>query len=313
MAYIDAAGMFSGDRMAMLSDSGRLAWPWFWCASNTVGRIELNYRAFVANAFRQFKKPPAEQTFWDWVSEYHECFLMFVYKHESKVWGQWDVSEKYLPTYKTKSDEKTPAPMAGPFIEWQKRYLSIKESSLNGKCRVFNVSANISDFPKDFDLSSVCVGVDLGVNSGEIIKPSSAKPAEGREPAAIFVLQPGPVAGSRQWFDQQHDRWYGKAFWNKQNRAASRKAYEKRTRLLVASGLNFEDAVEFLFNAAIMDRQRFEPTSDWEWRRKMHPATWLNGARWEDHANKDPPRRGKGECTEEELAQSIEAFGRTRA
>lgn len=289
MAYIDSSGMFGGDRMAMLSDSARLAWPWFWCASNSVGRIELNYRSFVANAFRQFKKPPTEQTFWDWVSEYHECFLMFAYKYESKVWGQWDVSEKYLPTYKTKSDEKTPPPMAGPFIEWQKRYLAIKESSLSGKCRVFNVSDKDQNISKDFEHSPVCVdlGVDLGVNSGKIIKPSSAETAEMGEPALFAVSTPYGKA----WFDREHDRWYKQAFWNRVNRVKSRSAYEKAAKCLVhENSMTHGQAAEFLFNAAVLDHQQSQGTSDWDWRQNMHPTTWLNGRRWQDERRaRDPP------------------------
>ncbi len=148
------------------------------------------------------------------------------------------------------------------------------------------------------------------------LTPSSAKTAEERLTSPrgdVVVLQP-TAAGSRGWFDAQHDRWYHKAFWNRKNRPSSRKAYEKRVRILVSvNKLSFEDAAEFLFNAAIMDRQRFEPTSDWGYRSKFHPATWLNGALWEDEANKDPPKgNGKNTCTAEELAESIENFGRTR-
>ena len=38
----------------------------------------------------------------------------------------------------------------------------------------------------------------------------------------------------------------------------------------------------FLIEHAVSDRARFEPTEDWTWRSKLHPATWLRGRRWED-------------------------------
>ena len=150
MAYIDPEGMFGGDRMAMLSDSCKMAWSWFWCATNTVGRVELNYRDFINTVFRQFKKPPTEKQFWDWAAELHESYQMFVYEVSGQVWGQWYVTEKYLPTYKTVNDKKTPAPCAKTFLEWQSRYSNLKLSLISGKCRVLSISENFSDPQKNF-------------------------------------------------------------------------------------------------------------------------------------------------------------------
>ncbi len=39
---------------------------------------------------------------------------------------------------------------------------------------------------------------------------------------------------------------------------------------------------EFLIAACVEDRKRFEQTEDWQWRVKLHAATWLRGKRWED-------------------------------
>ena len=110
LAYIDPDGMFGGERMAMLSDSARYAWPWFWCAHNSMGRVELNYRTFCGTVFRQFREKPTEAQFWDWVREFHQFWLLFVYESEGKIFGQWDVSARYLPRYKSKADLKQPAP-----------------------------------------------------------------------------------------------------------------------------------------------------------------------------------------------------------
>ena len=72
MAYIDPDGMFGGDRMAMLTDRARFFWPWIWVASNTVGRIELNYRKISDTVFRQFNHRPTEEQFWALIKEFHD-------------------------------------------------------------------------------------------------------------------------------------------------------------------------------------------------------------------------------------------------
>lgn len=160
----------------MLSDAGRFAWPWFWCASNTVGRVELNHRDFVNTVFRQFKKPPTEDEFWALVSEFHESYLMFVYEIAGKVWGQWWVSEKYLPKYKIRRDEKTPAPIVREFTRWQGEYENRKLHAIHGKCRVLNVSENFQNSMKtsgEFPLGEI--GIEIVIGS-EIETEEKSKP-----------------------------------------------------------------------------------------------------------------------------------------
>jgi hypothetical protein len=128
MAVIDPEGMFNGDRMAMLSDEARLYWPHFWCASNTVGRIELNYRQFIRRAFHNFKQPLSEQRFWVFVREYRDCYLLFVYKYEGVVWGQWDTPKQLLRQYAYKGDLRTPAPPEKEFNEWRALYVAAKRA-----------------------------------------------------------------------------------------------------------------------------------------------------------------------------------------
>lgn len=187
MAYIDPEGMFGGDRMALLSDSAKMAWSWFWCAGNTVGRVELNYRDFVKTVFRQFKKAPSEDQFWNWVAEFHESYLMFVYEVNGQVWGQWHVTEKYLPTYKAVNDKKTPAPMAAPFLEWQSKYTNLKRSLISGKCRVLNISENFQNFS---ETSKTSEKFHMGVErKGEELKPLSAG-ADGAPAAPLEIPSP---------------------------------------------------------------------------------------------------------------------------
>lgn len=276
MAYIDPEGMCGGDRMAMLSDSAKMAWPWFWCASNTVGRVELNYRDFVKTAFRQFKKPPTEQQFWEWVAEFHESYLMFVYEVNGQAWGQWWVSEKYLPTYKSVSDKRTPAPTVRDMMEWQDKYAELKVSLISGKCRVLTISKTLqkvpdpTETPKEFPIGEERSG-KIEERNGENLPPADAGDGKKRP--------------QKRWYEEQHERWYSDAYWYKTGKLDSRKAFEKRINTLVdAKGWGYNQTAEFLCVRARDDRQRFENTEAWSWRVKLNPTTWLNGQRWEDEA-----------------------------
>jgi hypothetical protein len=126
-AFIDPDGLFNGDRMRLLSDLAKLHWPYFWCASNSCGRIELNYMRVCARAWSQFREPPTEEQFWQLIREYHESFLLFVYEYNGQVWGSWDTSEKFLPRHKLAADMRSPAPNYEDFAAWRERYISAKQ------------------------------------------------------------------------------------------------------------------------------------------------------------------------------------------
>ena len=125
--------------------------------------------------------------------------------------------------------------------------------------------------------------VSFGTNSEPHPSPSPTPSIEEQNtplpPLATLAVE--KTVPSKDWIQEQHAVWYDRAFWNHKNRAASLKAFDKQIRTLVKT-MSCQEAAEFLYNKAVDDRARFEPTSDWEWRRNLHPATWLNGARWED-------------------------------
>lgn len=262
MAYIDPDGMFGGDRMAQLSDSAKFAWPWFWCASNTMGRVELNYQAFVRGPFRQFRCPPTEAQFWEWVAEFHEAHLLFAYQAAGSAWGQWDVSERYLPDYKTKADRRTIPPNAQAFLAWREEYREAKVSNLSSKCRVFNLSEKIPAFSKKGEIFPS--GEERRGEERREPTPPAATASEGEKPPSKASA---PKAAPDAW-----DAWW-EAWWNKTAKAAGRKAWQKAAA---------KHGAEFLLAQVVADRARFESTSTWDWRRNLHPATWLNGERWED-------------------------------
>ncbi len=147
MAVIDSEGLFNGDRFSLISDEARVMWTFFWCASNTCGRLELNYRKILGLAFHRFKQPPTEAQFWRWIEEYWQANLLFVYQAEGQTWGQWDTNQKWLPTYKLAKDAATPAPNLKDFTEWKKLYISLKKTTYTPS---FFQSINNKDISKTF-------------------------------------------------------------------------------------------------------------------------------------------------------------------
>ena len=181
MALIDADGLFGGDRFELMSDEARLYWPYFWCATNTVGRIELNYRKVLSRAFSRFRKPPSEDKFWGLVGEFQSAYLLFVYEHEGQMWGAWDTTEKLLPRHKLAADQRSPAPMADVFLDWKKEYADSKKAKSIG-------STNFGNFAKVRDKLRIKVrgiGVGVGVGGGIGVDTDAAQalpPTETPQP-----------------------------------------------------------------------------------------------------------------------------------
>lgn len=302
MALIDPEGMFNGDRFALMSDSARFAWPFFWCASNTVGRIELNYRKVANRAFITFHAVPPEEQFWAWVKEYRDSFLLFVYEVDGQLWGQWDTSEKYLPKYKLTADQQTPAPNARAFIDWKNEYIERKKLAYLDKLNGFNNSTKIPKPSETFGTDRYGIGIGIGIGEG---KPPCAPPdGDARQPAETPPENPSPEPhpGSlvplpkriesrdaplenqqREWFAQ----WWA-IYWLKRSR---KPAWEK-------------------FKAKVRTPERFRRVMDAtaaqkpemltrEPKHRPYGATWLHQERWEDEVAAPvaaiPDRLSKGQ------------------
>lgn len=126
---------------------------------------------------------------------------------------------------------------------------------------------------------------------------------ENRKPLSLAVAG-AEIATKRplkSWYDSEHDRWY-KAFWNRQGKAQSRKAYEKAiNRLHDRDHLLYKAAMAYLDKMAVDDRARYDGTQDWEWRVKIHPASWLNQERWTDEPSMEVVPRRRMSVAEELL------------
>lgn len=242
MSVIDAAGLFGGDRFDLVSDEARLYWPHFWCASNTAGRIELNYRKLCASAFGRWKKRPTEEKFWSIIAEYRDGYLLFVYEVEGGIWGAWDTSEKFLPRHKHAADLRSPAPAVRDFLEWKNEYVAKKNAKSNAPTNFVNRA------PNGADAHTNVRGIGVGVGGG-IGKTSVAKTAT--------------VSACDSWFDSE--------FWPiwpvKENVGAARVAVKK------IKPEDFGDILSGVARQAAKIRAMDRP---------IHASTWLNNERWKD-------------------------------
>lgn len=211
MPIIDPDGYFGGDRFDDVSDQARAMWPSFFLASNTVGRIELNYLKVTARAFSRWKRVITDKQFWDMVTEYNKAFLLYVYRAPTgQLWGQWDTSEKFLTRYKLAADLRSPAPTAKEFLEWKSLYLRLKA----GKSNAPSVFGKLSDIRETFP-TNVC-GVGVGVGVGEKENPPSedkrkspAPPQDGSASSRASRFSLTEMPADWELWASQDMRWDG--------------------------------------------------------------------------------------------------------
>jgi hypothetical protein len=148
--FIDPDGLFNGDRMAKLSLMARLYWPYFFAAANGYGRLEINYLRLTAKIFSRFPSVPTEPEVMGWIKEYADYYLLFLYRANGVLWGQFDTPEKYLPKYKDRASAASPSP-GQAFPEWMRQYAKLKQAETQANpiaCSVFENAPEV--FPKNF-------------------------------------------------------------------------------------------------------------------------------------------------------------------
>lgn len=202
MAIIDPDGLFHGERLAACSDRAKLMWPWLFTAANGYARLELSHRAIVAEVFRNFSEPPTENELWDVMEEFANNFLVILYESHGVWWAQFDTSQKWLPKYKTKRDEESPAPPLEATERHRAGYLEWRRAKSLPNQRFRKFSEGFENPPKISH--GIGIGIGGGVGGGRGIKPpandehspqprkrsAEAKPSDARHSAckeAIFA------------------------------------------------------------------------------------------------------------------------------
>jgi hypothetical protein len=271
---IDPDGLFNGDRFEQVSDAARFAWPYLWLASNSFGRLELNYHRIVGRAFGRFKTIPSEEQFWNWVKEFQQAHLLFVYTAAGKLWGQWDCSEKYLPEYKTARDRQSPAPPHDSFIAWKEEYISEKQSRTAAKPIAPNDSKKSPEKSADH-VEKFSTGIGVGVGEGKYSCPTDVGRVGTPTTAAKKATEPWTRdAAFMEFFNQN--------FWQEWPRKE-----QKKTAIKVLWKLGQQRGLPFLRETVLVAVRkqkysggRLNPTGGASY--IPMPATWLNAEEWEN-------------------------------
>src|SRR5581483_9249062 len=101
MAIINPEGLFGGDRLRRCSNDAQLHFCRLFLAANGLGRLEWNYHKIVPRAYGTFHPAPSEAELQTYLQEYVENYLLFPYRWDGQIWGQWDTPVEFLPRYKT--------------------------------------------------------------------------------------------------------------------------------------------------------------------------------------------------------------------
>lgn len=129
MPIIRPEGLLGGERMAELSDTARMYWPFIYAASNGYGRFEIDYLKIINGAFTHFHQKPSERQVGDVLKEYRDAHLLFIYRADGQIWGAWDsaAGQRYFNA----ADKRSPAPPEAEFQEWREQYQQNKMSRAN--------------------------------------------------------------------------------------------------------------------------------------------------------------------------------------
>lgn len=298
---IDADGLFNGERFERVSDSARLAWPYFWLASNTFGRLELSYHRVVGRAFSRFKRVPTEEEFWAWIKEYQEAFLLFVYQAGGAIWGQWDTSEKYLPKHKLTADQKSPAPDHAALTAWKEGYIADKRA--RSACKpiaptdfIKPPEALLQSFENPAERFQPRVGEGVGVGITTCASPNGNARHAGElpsiddppfattEPDAVFppdepAKEPLKKTGLTPQQESDFEAWWS-VYWLHKAKKQAREAFRRHVR--TTERFQRVMAATSAQKTEMMER---DPS------KRPYGATWLNGERWDDETAVPPSDR----------------------
>ena len=188
MAIIDPDGLFNGDRLAACSIPAQLHWTRLFLASDGFGRLEINYARIVGTAYPRFNPLPSETEIQSYIQEYSNNHLLFLFKADSRIWGQWDTKSEFLKRYKTAADRRSPAPPEPEFTNWKRSYRQDHKA-----------------FPKSFgNISEYFLhggGVGVGVGVGKNICASDdarlSIPTQGNTPTSQEQAEKSDRVGDR--------------------------------------------------------------------------------------------------------------------
>jgi hypothetical protein len=191
MPVIDPEGLFDGERLAACSDKAKIFWPYIYCSTNGYARIELNPRQIRQRCFASFTDTPSEQDIMSVLQEYAENYLLLVYEHEGREWGQFDTDAKYLPRHKSKKDDASPSPTEDEKTAFQEGYVEWKKAKSFTLQQTRKFSEKFAEMRKNVRGIGIGVGVGFGtgVGTGDAASPVSQSDLEETDMKAKDEMQ----------------------------------------------------------------------------------------------------------------------------
>lgn len=192
---IDPKGLLHGERIGACSDEAQLHFPRLLSASNSFGRFRMSVKWLQDEVYGSFHQKPTHAQLTLWLREFHENFLLFVYRApDNSVWAQWEIPEKLLGRYRLSADKRSPAPPEAELTAYRRSYIE-RLRAKNAECPddLSESFQNIPEVSENFRKVSHDVGVGVGVGVGVVFASPSAPPVPSppekpaHEPHPLFT------------------------------------------------------------------------------------------------------------------------------
>jgi hypothetical protein len=119
MVVIHEKGLLEGKRLRRCTPTARLFWPYLYCMSNGLCRLELDYE-LLADKLLNFRDmaPDADQVA-QLFADYKKNHLIYTYQCNDQLWGQWDfVEASDIKKFLTKDEQRSPEPPEPAYSNW---------------------------------------------------------------------------------------------------------------------------------------------------------------------------------------------------
>jgi len=177
-------GLLRGERLASCSDEAQVHFARILALANGYGRMELNAKTILREAYANFRVPPTHDDLAGWLREYARAHLLFIYKAEDgKPWGQWcGAPPQSLPKWKTAADRRSPEPNPSQIAAFMSEYAEKKRRASEESGDFLNIAEDFQSLPKTSEgfeslLTGIGVGVGKGVGGGEGEKQKHTSPS----------------------------------------------------------------------------------------------------------------------------------------
>jgi hypothetical protein len=206
VAIIDPVGFLCGERIGNCSDEAQYHWPRLVAASNSYGRIKLDYEFIVETVYRSIRKKPSPEKLAEFLMDYRDNWLLFVYTTDAgETWGEWLIPDHLQRNYHTAADRRTPAPDLEAKEAYRQKYLeSVREKKTKSnrfndifkpllKTEILNTSSEISQSIARVGLGRE--GMDRDGNTKTSTTTPQASSTRGTRIPASFAVT------------EEHRRW----------------------------------------------------------------------------------------------------------